>query len=148
VGGGGGGGIATHTHARTHRYGRICTSYAALLAEECSENRANGGPWEEQWRESQEIISTCCDELAKLCDGGEVLGGSVDEANIRPPQLLVDLLEFRSKWVLKMLGTDELDECINLMSQANRCEASENASLGAARAKRAPPKPVCRVQAG
>jgi len=115
-------------------YALIAMNYAGALAEESRENRKNGGPWMDVWNDSEEMLRTCTDDLARLCDGGGAAGGE-GEDSVRPPQILVDVLEYRSTWVLRMganknSGADgnvDLDRAIDLLSQANRIALDNHA---------------------
>ena len=111
-------------------YALVTTAYANSLATEAMESRANKGPWYGTWKESQAVLVKCCETLAELSDGseGNVRGASRD---VRPPQLLVDVLEFRSKWELRMSASDDpldnLKTSITLLNQATKIALENHA---------------------
>ncbi len=100
-------------------YAVIATAYAGCLATEAVENRSNGGPWMEIWTRSQDVLKKCAEDLATLSDGTDEHDGEV-----RPPQVLIDVLQFRSTLVLNMRAEsefyDDLQEGIHLLSQASK----------------------------
>ena len=94
-------------------------AYAEVLISEAISARASGSPWWETWVECLGIVNGCCDMLATLSNGGDNI---LDRDNIRPPQLLVDMLEYQSQITLRMKPSenymDDLKEAISLLSQA------------------------------
>jgi len=103
---------------------RVNTELSNMICGEAVENRRSGGPWRELWEEGAGRLERGCWLLAELSDGGGGEGGEADihiqkgkgkerekeEGGGRPPMALVDLLEVRSGWLLKMGPLEEKKE--------------------------------------
>ena len=99
----------------------VCKAYAESLVNEALLSRANSSPWWDTWSECLDIIRECCNDLATLSNGAD---GLVEPDNIRPPQLLVDMLELHSQLILRMKPSDDymddLKTSISLLSRASK----------------------------
>jgi len=104
-----------------YNYIRVGKAYVEALASEAISARASGSPWWDNWTECLEIVNGCCNLLASLSNGGDSI---LERDKLRPPQLLVDMLDFQSQLVLRMKPSDvfmdDLKEAIGLLSQASK----------------------------
>jgi len=106
---------------------RVSVAYAHMLAGEAMENRDGGGPWRDLWEEAMSLLEENCNLLAELSDGTEGESGSGEEnssAVPRPCMLLVDTLQLRSEWLLRMRAGEKYEEdlkaSITILTTANR----------------------------